>query len=98
MKLQYTEIKEEFEKFGCEFKMVAKNENNGIRVYRRVCKEFPDVVYFEVILPRPVTTENGSTFYRYPSTSEFGVYGRCINSKCVDCQRKINDYLKFGFR
>lgn len=88
--MQYPPLQDKFTKWGDTFEVVSKNESNRMYCYRRTTKE--GIIYFEVFRSRIETREDGSTYERYPSTSEFGSNAWCIRNDS-NTQKKIEGYM-----
>lgn len=89
-KIKYPPLQDKFTKWGDTFEIVSKNKRNRMYCYRRITKE--GVIYFEVFRSRIVTNDDGTTYERYPKTSEFGRNAWCIRNDS-NTQKKIEGYM-----
>ncbi len=91
----YSELSDEFTKWGDHFVRIAHNPANGMYCYRRTTPE--GQTYFEVFKAPITQDDTGRKYERYPSTSEFG-FGTAL---CIRSDRqtteKVAFYLANGF-
>lgn len=91
----YPPLRDEFTKFGDKFEKIDHNEANGMYCYKRTTSE--GLTYYEVFKAPKAKGEDGSTYDRYPSSSEFG-FGTAL---CIRCDKSTADkiawYMSNGF-
>lgn len=90
-----TELKE-FVCQGTRLVQVEYNENSGRYLYERYYKNSPSLgnrlMGYEIVKPVKRKNHDGSVVYRYPSSSQFGLYGWFLPSNTN--KEKIESYLK----
>lgn len=63
-----------FEKFGDIFKQIKYNPQTNLYIYER-CHKDGTARNYEVVQGVKVTNDDGNVVYKYPDSSNWGIYG-----------------------
>lgn len=72
-----------FHKYGCRFVRRSYNKDTNVYVYERWATNIDTgqeyLLCLEVVRPKTVLLHDGTRVNVYPSTENFGVYGKCVD-------------------
>lgn len=82
MKIFSKDISEEktFEKFGDIFTQIRNNPETGWWLYKRVRKDNPSKIHYEVVKGVKRKNPDGTIVYSYPNSERWEIYGYTVDN------------------